>query len=702
MKTNNRIIIVSDDVYQGEKIAKALLGVNLQIINQLKTQEINLENIDDQVVDVILYDLYSIQELDLDALDGLMDRCLLPVIFNDQQIGDNSQVFAEKIAQRFYDVVEKQSNKNTGDLYQNSPIKCASFSLESENWEGQTKLISQRSSQVLGQILIKSGLVSEKDVSTAISKQQQSGCQIGKELVNQGVVNEVDIATALSKQLDLPLIRQSSFPELAILTDRLSTRYIDKYQIFPVKDTKYNVFVAMLNPMDDKVIHDLEVAWLKPVMPCCVVEEEFHQGVSRLYHTEDNLMEQLADELGGNDDFSEDDVESLKDQACEAPIIRLVSFIIHNAINTRASDIHIEPFEKILKIRYRIDGVLQDVESPPAASRLAVISRIKIMAKLDIAERRLPQDGRTKLKIEGKNIDLRVSTLPTLHGERVVIRLLLNDNVANSFDSLGFAGKARTDFLKCLGLPHGVLLVTGPTGSGKTTTLYTSLQKINTPGKNIITVEDPVEYQLDGINQIQVQSSIGLSFSSALRSIVRQDPDIIMVGEIRDLETAEIAIQSALTGHMVISTLHTNDAPSSLTRLAEMGIDHYLISSAVNGVLAQRLVRKLCEHCKEPYLPESSLFEDLGVADTFQEEKNIYRAIGCTHCNTTGYNGRLCIIQMMPMSDAIKKVFSEQADAGQIAKIAYTEKVKTLFEDGIDKVWLGQTSIKEILRVTKE
>ena len=384
-------------------------------------------------------------------------------------------------------------------------------------------------------------------------------------------------------------------------------------------------------------------------------------------------------------------------------MIRLVSLIITNALEARASDIHIEPFENRLAVRYRIDGVLHEVESPPRRFSAAVISRIKIMANLDIAERRLPQDGRIRLRVQGKEIDLRVSTVPTMHGESVVLRILDKGGVALDFKRLGFEDDILARFLDVLMQPHGILLVTGPTGSGKTTTLYTALERLNQPDVKILTVEDPVEYQMPGINQIQVKPQINLTFANALRSIVRQDPDVIMIGEIRDLETAEIAVQSALTGHLVLSTVHTNDAASTVNRLLDMGVEDYLLTSTVIGILAQRLVRTLCPSCKEPHIALPEIVEQMGLA-RFSSEREItlYRPKGCPQCAQTGYSGRISIMEMLPITDPLRSLVMKHATASDLKSEAVRGGMLTMYEDGLRKAVRGITTFEEVLRVTRE
>jgi general secretion pathway protein E len=432
------------------------------------------------------------------------------------------------------------------------------------------------------------------------------------------------------------------------------------------------------------------------------LRSEVDDLIERYYGAGRSAMGAIVENLTEGDNRSEDDVEHLRDLASEAPVIRLVNLLIQRAVEGRASDIHIEPFENRLKVRYRIDGVLHEVESPPASSTAAVISRIKIMAKLNIAERRLPQDGRIMLRVQGKELDLRVSTVPTAHGESVVMRILDRESVVFDFHKLGFTDEFLGKFMKVLDLPHGILLVTGPTGSGKTTTLYTALSQINTPDVKIITVEDPVEYQIEGINQIQAKPQIGLDFSHALRSIVRQDPDVIMIGEMRDLETAKIAIQSALTGHLVLSTLHTNNAAGGVTRLLDMGVEDYMLTSTVNGILAQRLVRRLDPTSSEPYPASPEVIEQFGLRRfTDAEPIMLYRPMPSAN-TPTGYLGRTTIMEFLVMSDNLRRLIMQHADMGVIEQAARDEGMRTMYEDGLVKALQGVTTIEEVLRVTQE
>ncbi|MBM3792195.1 MAG: type II secretion system protein GspE, partial [Acidobacteria bacterium] len=438
-------------------------------------------------------------------------------------------------------------------------------------------------------------------------------------------------------------------------------------------------------------------------------ESEIMDVLERLYGSAASTLGRIIE---GIDDVSIDnlsdeieDIEQLKDLASEAPVIRLVNLLISRAIESRASDIHIEPFEKDLQVRYRIDGILHDVESPPKKLKAAVISRVKIMSKLNIAERRLPQDGRIKLKVLGKDIDLRVSTIPTMFGESAVMRILDKSNSdLYEITRLGFPPDSLKYFESLIHRPHGILLVTGPTGSGKTTTLYSALNRINLPDKKIITIEDPVEYQVDGINQIHVNTQIGLTFAMGLRHIVRQDPDVIMVGEIRDLETAEIAIRAALTGHLVFSTLHTNDAPSAITRLIDMGAEDYLIASSLLGILAQRLVRVICPHCKVEVFPVPEMLDEIGFRRGYGRngDDHFFEGRGCERCSHTGFIGRIGIYELMLVNDDLRKLTVAKADSALIRKKAVENGMRPLREDGWGKVRTGVTTLSEVLRVTQD
>ncbi|VVM58161.1 Type II secretion system protein E [Pseudomonas fluorescens] len=511
-------------------------------------------------------------------------------------------------------------------------------------------------------------------------------------LTRLGLVSDVELARAWAALLGAPLLLADAAPPLLDPLPGLTERFMRHYQVVPMGWTQGGLRVLAANPAQLYPFQALAYACQVPVWLAIGPRNEVDTLIERYYGQGRSAMGTLIenlDEQGG----AQEDIEHLKDMASEAPVIRLVNLILQRAVEQRASDIHIEPFENQLKVRYRIDGVLHDAEAPPASSSAAVISRVKIMARLDIAERRLPQDGRIMLRIQGKELDLRVSTVPTSFGESVVMRLLDRQTVQFDFPSLGFDGQRLAAFLDLLERPHGILLVTGPTGSGKTTTLYTALSRLNTAERKIITVEDPVEYQLEGINQIQVKPAIGLDFAGALRSIVRQDPDVIMIGEIRDLETCRIAIQSSLTGHLVLSTLHTNSAAASITRLLDMGVESYLIASTVSGILAQRLVRRLDPATRVAFEAPLELIAEHGL-DRLTEQRPILLYRG-------DYHGRSAITELLVMNDELRSLLMRHADAATLEQAARRAGLRTLHEEGLRQALAGITSLEEVLRVTR-
>lgn len=504
---------------------------------------------------------------------------------------------------------------------------------------------------------------------------------------------------------DIPLLKSEDLPKVPLVLNGISSRFIRESKVIPL-ELKNNVLkVVLANPEDTTIIDALKVATSADVMVYSGDSQMVEDYISRFYGQESQNINRIIEDIGEKGfEFlkeEEEDIGHLKDLASEAPIIKLVNLFITRAVEGRASDIHIEPFDDELKVRYRIDGVLHDIESTPKRLQAATVSRIKIMSKLNIAERRLPQDGRIRLKVGEREIDLRVSTIPVLYGESVVMRILHKEGIVIDLDLLGFPAQILQAFNHLIERPNGIVLVTGPTGSGKTTTLYGALDKINSPDKKIITVEDPVEYQLKGVNQIQVKPQIGLNFANTLRHIVRQDPDIILIGEVRDLETAEIAIQSALTGHLVFSTLHTNDAPSAITRLLDMGVENFLLSSTVRGILAQRLVRVICPSCKEV---DSSMVADKEELKLFgiDRETSLYRGKGCEKCAFTGYYGRMGIFELLFVNEDIRRLILKNSDSNQIREMAKQNGMRTLLEDGSDKVKNGLTTLSEVLRVTQE
>ncbi len=544
----------------------------------------------------------------------------------------------------------------------------------------------------LGERLIAKGLISQEDLEKALEIQRDRTDKIGRILVDLGFVAAKDVLATLAEQLQLDLVSIQGEPPSAPELEGLNTRFLRQARAIPYAIQDSTLILAMADPLDFETLAAVHRFTGLRTRPALAAESEILEAVDR--HYADSRSQAGATGIEGDDADALADLEQLRDMASEAPVIRLVNNMIAQAVEKRASDIHIEPFEKEFRVRYRIDGVLYNQDAPPKDLKAAIISRLKLMARLNIAERRLPQDGRIKIKVLGREVDLRVSTLPTLFGESVVMRLL--DRSAGEFydlQRLGFDEQMLTRMHHFTSLPHGIFLVTGPTGSGKSTTLYSALKRINQPDKKIITIEDPVEYQMDGINQIFVNPQIGLDFATGLRHIVRQDPDVIMVGEIRDRETADIAIRSALTGHFVYSTLHTNDAPSAITRLHDMGVENYLMSSTIVAVLAQRLVRVLCKHCKH----EAGKIR----TDTGREIPH-FKGAGCRNCFGLGYSGRMGIFELMELSDEIRELIMQNANAVQLATTARKLGMKTLREDGWYKVETGMTSAEEVIRVTQD
>ena len=543
----------------------------------------------------------------------------------------------------------------------------------------------------LGEILIQRKLITEEDLERALELQKERGDKIGKTLVDMGFIAMRDVLSALSEQLEVPLVSIEAPPFVSPETETLSPRFLRQFRCLPLSREDHTITLAMADPLDVETIAAVRHCTGLKICTVLAPEQEIVDAIDKYYGESAARAEADFEFQAG--EMSED-LEHLRDMASEAPVIRLVNAIIASAVEKRASDIHLEPFEKEFRIRYRVDGVLYNQDPPPRELKAAMISRVKLMAKLNIAERRLPQDGRIKIKTLGREVDLRVSTLPTLYGESVVMRLL--DRSAGDFYDLGRLG-FDTHMLNRMehytSLPHGIFLVTGPTGSGKSTTLYSALKRINQSDKKIITIEDPVEYQMDGINQLHVNTQIGLTFASGLRHIVRQDPDVIMVGEIRDRETADIAIRSSLTGHFVFSTLHTNDAPSAITRLTDMGMENYLITSSVVAVLAQRLVRVICVHCRAKSGTRIAPDGNTVVC---------YAGLGCEQCFGSGYSGRMGIFELMELGDEIRQLIMKNADAASITNVARRNGMRNLREDGWLKVQDGVTTADEVMRVTQE
>ncbi|MBT6347189.1 MAG: type II secretion system ATPase GspE [Nitrospina sp.] len=554
-------------------------------------------------------------------------------------------------------------------------------------------------------ILLRHKKITEKALEEVRTSNIHSGGYLGKTLTDHGYIHTQALLETLSADLRLPYIKKEQYPKSGLPVEGLtiSETFLRDKVIFPLQLKNETLIVAVYDPFDLSTIEDLKVSLGKKIRIVLSSEQDILTSIETYYGVEGGTaMNRMVsdiqdDDLHGLDSMNES-TEHIRDMASEAPVIKLVNHIISEAIEARASDIHLEPFADDLFLRYRIDGILHELEPPPKRLSSAITTRIKIMSKLDISERRLPQDGRIKLKILGKDIDMRVSTLPTLHGESVVMRILDRGNLVLDLSQMGFPDGVLEQMEALIKKPYGKLLVTGPTGSGKTTTLYAALSKLNTPDKKIITIEDPVEYQMRGINQIHVKSQIGLNFADGLRSIVRQDPDIIMVGEIRDPETADISIQAALTGHLVFSTVHTNDAAGAVTRLLDMGIENFLISSALLGVLAQRLVRVICSECKEELTMKPALKIEMGITD--DEEITIHHGKGCKACGQTGFRGRCGIYELLVIDDSIRELILKKSTAQTICDQARKNGMRTLREDGWDKVVKGITTIEEILRVT--
>ena len=553
--------------------------------------------------------------------------------------------------------------------------------------------------QHLGEMLVQAGKLSPRDLERALQAQQEMGNLLGQVLVQLGLVSELDLMQTLSRQLDIPFTLGADFPVEAVEVAGLLPEFQHVQHVFPLKLEDGVLDVAMTSPQDPFVIKALQMSTGLVIRPHLALEADIEKA---LQEPEPEVDEDSGDDMFGDGSDVGDFVEHLKDLASEAPVIRLVNSIIGKVTDLRASDIHLEPFDDGLHVRYRVDGVIHPGELVPPRLSAAVGSRVKLMAHLDIAERRLPQDGRIKTRVKGRELDLRVSTVPTVHGESIVMRVLDRASVRLQLETMGFAKDTLAKFNDLLGRPHGILLVTGPTGSGKTTTLYAALSKIDAEENKIITVEDPVEYQLEGINQIQVHAQINLTFANALRSILRQDPDIIMIGEMRDGETAQIAVQSALTGHLVLSTLHTNTAAGAITRMQDMGVESYLITSSVNGVLAQRLVRTLCSSCKEEYEPGEEVRQRSGLARFSQVGQPIYRAVGCNLCRHTGYKGRTGIHELFVLDEPMRNAINAGKDSNELFGLATKAGMLSLHDDGLRKVGAGMTTLDEVARVTQD
>jgi type II secretion system protein E len=556
----------------------------------------------------------------------------------------------------------------------------------------------------LGQILLKARIITSDVLVEGLVRASRERLRLGEALVAMDAVAPADVLRALAQQMKVGFLSADELPSTPPALKELSPKYLRQYVACPIAVESGTITVAAADPTNPQLLDDLQQTLGLSVKLCVAPGPAILEAIERAYGA-NTALQKIVEGMGASapehHTEPEEDVNHLRDMAFEAPVVRLVNLLIDGALASDASDIHIEPFEDSLRVRYRIDGLLYDQEAPPRRLQAALTSRIKIMAEMNIAERRLPQDGRIRVTGQGgRRVDIRVSTVPTIHGESIVMRLLDRSSVFLAFDRLGFSRTTAAAFETLIRRPHGIVLVTGPTGSGKTTTLYAALDKINRPDLKILTVEDPVEYQLKGVNQIPVRPKIGLSFAAGLRHIVRQDPDVIMVGEVRDLETAEIAIQSALTGHLVFSTLHTNDAPGAVTRLQDLGCEPYLVSSVLSGVLAQRLVRRTCQACRAPDHPDSAELLAIGVTDIAGVE--LFRGKGCDDCRGTGYRGRIGIYELFRINDETRSLIVRRAPAGEIRRHAVEHGMLTLREDAWAKACAGLTTIGEILRVTQE
>jgi type IV pilus assembly protein PilB len=560
----------------------------------------------------------------------------------------------------------------------------------------------------LGDLLVSKGLLTSKQLENALQEQKISGNKLGSSLVKLGYISEKNLVSFLSRHYGVPAIDLSEVQIDPEAIKMIPPDVVFKYQVIPIKRVGSTLRVAMSDPSNILAIDDIKFLTSCHVEVFVSTESTIKAAVDKFYDSSSSLAEIMGSMDGAEnmellDDTEDVDIQQLQQASEDAPVIKLVNLILNEAIKRRASDIHMEPYEKIFRVRFRVDGVLQEFMKPPMKLKNAIISRVKIMAKLDIAERRLPQDGRIKIKFgKDKEMDFRVSVLPTLFGEKVVMRLLDKTSLQLDMTKLGFEEKPLSDFKEAIHKPFGMVLVTGPTGSGKTTTLYSAITELNQISENISTAEDPVEFNLMGINQVQTHEEIGLTFAACLRSFLRQDPDIIMVGEIRDFETAEIAIKAALTGHLVLSTLHTNDAPSTINRLLNMGIEPFLVASSVNVIVAQRLTRRVCEACKVPVQISPQMLRNLGVPEEEISNYNCYKGNGCSQCSNTGFKGRVALYEVLPVKEEIRELILQGASASEVKREAMRVGMKTLRQAALTKLKEGVTTVEEVLKSTVE
>ncbi len=551
----------------------------------------------------------------------------------------------------------------------------------------------------LGALLIEEGLLTEAQLDAALAEQTRSGKPLGRLLIEQGTISEAELVRTLARQVGLEFIDLADYTIDGSVAGLVTESLARRYQAIPIGWEDGKLLVAMADPSNVFAVDDIRALAGAEVRTVVATASQIIETIERFYRVDgevDEIMQAATDEAD-----IESEITNISEVVEDAPIVKFVNLLVNQAVNDRASDIHVEPTEADLRIRFRIDGVLHEVMRSPRSIQAGVISRLKVMADINIAERRVPQDGRITMKVNGRGIDLRVATLPTVYGEKVVMRILDKGQAVLKLEDLGFLPEAHARFESSYRKPYGTILVTGPTGSGKSTTLYATLNLLNEPHRNIITVEDPVEYRLPGINQVQINPKAGLTFAGALRSILRADPDIVLVGEIRDAETAIIGVEAALTGHLVLSTLHTNDAASTPMRLVEMGVEPFLVTSALDCVVAQRLARKLCDKCKEPYQPTEAELVEAGwpMDDIGDEWPTLYHAVGCVACGRTGYRGRFGVHEVMVLTEEIERLIIERRSTEDIQKIALMQGMASLRDDGLRKVGMGQTSLEEIFRV---
>jgi type IV pilus assembly protein PilB len=556
----------------------------------------------------------------------------------------------------------------------------------------------KRKAKQLGQILIEQGLITDTQLEQALEEHRSTPKSLGRVLIDLGMIQEAHLVRALAEQVGLEFVDLTEYKVDPMATTLLPDTLARRYRAIPIGERDGKLLVAMSDPANVYALDDIRAITNRDVQPVVATATDVEQAIQKFSHMDgqvEALVTEASSQIEGDDKQMEAAVE-------EAPIVKLVQAIMTQAVGDRASDVHIEPMEKDVRVRFRVDGVLHEVMHSPKNIQGGLISRLKVMADMNIAERRIPQDGRISMRVGGKHLDLRIATLPTVWGEKVVIRVLDKSSALMPLEQLGFLEESYKKFELSFRRPYGAILVTGPTGSGKSTTMYATLNIVNDEDRNIITVEDPVEYRLPGVNQIQVNPKAGLTFASALRSILRADPDIVLIGEIRDKETATIAIEAALTGHLVLSSLHTNDAPAAISRLAEMDVETFLISSAIDCVVAQRLARQLCERCKEAYVPEKAELSAAGYPEwQWPDIGELYRAAGCSACSNTGFRGRLGLYEVMPMSEELERLTVERASADQMKAVAVEQGMITLRDDGLAKTIMGLTSIEEVARVVK-